>query len=75
TWPAELAAADEPGEGRARPRRRPVELALDRMECQSVIDRKRRGPASRGGEMVTERGLQVLRAIVEDFVETNEPVG
>jgi len=25
--------------------------------------------------MVSERGLQVLRAIVEDFVETNEPVG
>lgn len=25
--------------------------------------------------MVSERGLQVLRAIVEDYVETNEPVG
>lgn len=25
--------------------------------------------------MVTERGLQVLRAIVQDFVETHEPVG
>lgn len=25
--------------------------------------------------MVTERGLQVLRAIVQDYVDTNEPVG
>jgi heat-inducible transcriptional repressor len=25
--------------------------------------------------MVSERGLQVLRAIVQDYVETNEPVG
>ncbi len=25
--------------------------------------------------MVTERGLQVLRAIVQDYVETHEPVG
>jgi heat-inducible transcriptional repressor len=28
-----------------------------------------------GGEMVTDRGLQVLRAIVQDFVDTREPVG
>ena len=25
--------------------------------------------------MVSERGLQVLRAIVQDYVDTNEPVG
>ena len=25
--------------------------------------------------MVTERGLQVLRAIVQDYVDTREPVG
>src|SRR5690348_13805633 len=25
--------------------------------------------------MVTERGLQVLRAIVQDYVDTHEPVG
>lgn len=30
---------------------------------------------SRGGAMVSERGLQVLRAIVQDYVDTNEPVG
>jgi heat-inducible transcriptional repressor len=28
-----------------------------------------------GGAMVTDRGLQVLRAIVQDFVDTREPVG
>jgi heat-inducible transcriptional repressor len=30
---------------------------------------------SEGGEMVTDRGLQVLKAIVQDFVDTREPVG
>jgi hypothetical protein len=40
-----------------------VILALDDPECQQ------------GGAMVSERGLQVLRAIVQDYVDTHEPVG
>ena len=62
--------------------RHPVELALPARECQSI----RRGgpcPASRppeptsGGErpMSEDRRLRVLRAIVQDYVETSEPVG
>src|SRR5690606_38439826 len=34
-----------------------------------------RVPVRRGGAMVSERGLQVLRAIVQDYVDTKEPEG
>src|SRR5690606_9780062 len=34
-----------------------------------------RGRVPGGSIMVTERGLQVLRAIVQDYVDTHEPVG
>lgn len=45
-----------------------VELALSKLECQ---------PASRGEEttLLDDRKLGVLRAIVEDYVSTQEPVG
>src|SRR5699024_6712292 len=47
-----------------RPGLRPgIESALRNMECQEVA------------RMLDERKLAVLRAVVEDFVRTNEPVG
>src|SRR5690606_29489085 len=49
----------------APPSTPPLDLALDRVECQQ-----------RGGDSVIEdRRLNVLRAIVEDYVATQEPVG
>src|SRR4051794_36356580 len=46
-----------------------LELALHSWECQP-----RRMRREEGG-MVSDRGLQVLRAIVQDYVDTREPVG
>jgi heat-inducible transcriptional repressor len=43
-------------------------LALDSPECQTFIDRARR-------EIMDDRKLQVLRAIVTDYVSSQEPVG
>src|ERR1022692_2315813 len=42
---------------------RPVDLALGKCECQG------------GVRVLDDRKLAVLRAIVEDYVSTNEPVG
>src|SRR6266487_1117986 len=41
----------------------PLHLALGIEECQG------------GGQVLDDRKLAVLRAIVEDYVSTNEPVG
>jgi heat-inducible transcriptional repressor len=52
-------------------------LALDNSECQHVL-RPRRFKAcdlELEVEMLDDRKLDVLRAIVQDFVSTNEPVG
>src|SRR3954465_1666282 len=50
------------------PRPRRVSLALRPSECQD-------GTGRRGGGVQEERRLAVLRAIVEDYVATEEPVG
>src|SRR4051812_22806619 len=50
-----------------------VVLALETSECQPLTPVVRR--TRRGGAMVEDRKLAVLRAIVEDYVATQEPVG
>src|SRR4051794_24672488 len=50
------------------PRPRRVSLALRPSECQD-------GTGRGGGRVQEERRLAVLRAIVEDYVATEEPVG
>ena len=55
-----------------------IDLALGTFECQGrAKDGPRKGPGqAEGGERVLdERKLTVLRAIVEDYVSTTEPVG
>lgn len=47
-----------------------VHLALGNTECQG-----RCFPAQGGDTLLDDRKLAVLRAIVEDYVSTNEPVG
>src|SRR5207302_7990337 len=51
------------GRGNPRSSERAVQLALGAAECQEVTP------------VLDDRKLDVLRAIVEDFVSTNEPVG
>lgn len=50
-------------------------MALGNTECQSACFPVRRGESREVSTLVDDRKLAVLRAIVEDYVSTNEPVG
>jgi heat-inducible transcriptional repressor len=60
----------------ARPTPLVVHLALRTGECQKYCTRERQKPTTGGVQpLLEDRKLEVLRAIVEDYVSTHEPVG
>ena len=74
-----VACPRSPGWTRPRSCVRAVDLALGSVECQrdwAATGRRRRpGSTSRRAAVSEDRRLAVLRAIVEDYVATQEPVG